>query len=465
MSLQSFKSFMTEISEVVQSTDGILSISGVFILLLLTFWRYVSANSKENKLSSIKTSFVSIVEQLSSSSETEQMSAAILLRRFFDTKTEMGLKGRPFKKEAVNLISGMLKVEPVGRLQKTLAEGLIYAVSVTNQDLQKVNLHDVHLGKSVAYRVSIKFRWKSWKFWRFKNWKRPLTFFKPRFTDFSGSDFFQSDLTQASFANCDLQDCVFYQANCKKTVFRNAKLMRANFQDADLEGAKFAGANLQDAKFDNAVLTGTDFTDAVNTPKSIKDGLGSNDIYQSSLVSKKVDFSVFVSKPAVLNPEMTLRYDALKGFLSKAGITTNELDRADYQSYEMLRDISTRIGRKDGVVIFGVADFYVETGGFRKGTDGFKTINKRNLSAPWTHIEAGMAISLDKPILLINAGGLSDGIYNSELIDDLIVSFNMNDKSCSNELEQAIKKFKLNLTKARKPKPPYIKVSSNWYLP
>lgn len=430
---------MTDISNLIQATDGALSILSVLVLLFIAFLRYVSANSKEKKLSSVKASFVSIVEQLSSSSETEKMSAAILLRRFFDTKTEMGLRGKPFKKEAVNLISGMLKVEPVGRLQKTLGEGLIYAVSVTNQDLQKVNLHDVHLGKSLGYKL-FTLRWNL-KFWNYPR----FNLFNQRFPDFTGSDFFQSDLSRASFADCDLVGCVFYEANCKKTVFKNAKLMKANFNEADLEGAKFSGANLQGATFEKAVLKDANFEGALNIPKSIKDRLNPKGIYQNDLDSNKAKFSVFVSKSAALNNEMTLHFNHLNAFLSKAGITTIELNRSDYKSYGMLTDIATRIDRSDGVVIFGVADFHVVTGEFRKNTPEYESINSKCLSAPWTQIEAGMAIAKNKPILLVNTCGLVDGIYDSKIEDDLMVSFNMNDKSCSNQLQQSIELFKSKL--------------------
>lgn len=434
---------MAELSNLVQMADGTLSIIGVLLALVVTLWRYVSANSKQAKLSSVKASFISIVEQLSASSETEKISAAILLRRFFDAKTEMGLKGRPFKKEAVNLISGMLKVEPVGRLQKTLAEGLIYAVSVTNQDLQKVNLHDVHLGKSLGS--------KFWTFrWNFKFWKYPrLKVFMQRFPDFTGSDFYQSDLSKASFSYCDLVGCVFYQADCRQTVFKYAKVMEANFDEADLEGAKFIGANLKGSTFKGAFLTGADFKKAINIPDSIKSCLNSESVYQNSLDVSETEFSVFVSRPGVLNHDMRLRFDELKDYLSACGIKIMELNREDYKSHGMLSDISKRIEKSDGVVIFGTAEFYVEKGTFRKGTHDFNIINERYLSAPWTQVEAGMAIAHKKPILLINTDGLLDGIYDSKLYDDLKLSVCMNERGCSNELNLSIEEFKLKLKRRK----------------
>lgn len=477
---------MSELSNLVQMADGALNIAAVFVVLLLAFWRYVSANSKEKKLISVKASFVAIVEQLSASSETEKISAAILLRRFFDANTEMGLRGRPFKKEAVNLISGMLKVEPAGRLQKTLAEGLIYAVSVINQDLQKVNLHDVHLGKSLDYKL-LTFRWT------LKFWKHPrLNFFMQRFPDFTGSDFYKSDLSKASFSNCDLVGCVFYQADCRETVFKHAKAMQANFEEADLEGANFLGANLKGATFEGAFLTGadfkntkaintkfdgadleganfsgadlkgatfegtvltdTDFKNATNIPESIKVDLNSEGVFRRALDGCKTEFCVFLSRPGILNHDMTLRFDELKKYLSVYGLKIMELHRESYKPEEMLSDIATRIGKSDGVVIFGTADFYVEKGTFRKGTLDYQIIREQYFSAPWTQIEAGMAIANNKPILLINTCGLFDGIYDSKLEDSLKISVNMNEVGCSNELKLTIEKFKLKLKHKEKKK-------------
>lgn len=412
-----------EFSSIIQTADGALNIIGILIILLLAFWRYVAANSKENKLNSVKSSFVSVTAQLSSPNETDKISAAILLRRFFDTNTEMGLKGRPFKKEAVNLIAGMLKVEPTGRLQKILAEGLIYAETIINQDLQKVNLHDVHLGKSLGY--SPVFRWNK-KYWN----QSKLSLYSERFPDFSGSDFFRSDLSKASFANCSLVACVFYEADCNNTIFRGSNLAEANFNGANLKMANFSGANLLNAKFDGADLKGARFKGAKHIPQVIEACLNDDRVYVSK--PPEENLSVFISRPAVLPIDSPLTMKVLQSYLSEYDVGFTELNRGEYKSYDMLGDISQRIEAENGLVIFGVADFQVDSGHFRRNTSDQKPIEREWVSAPWTQIEAGMAIAHKKPILLIKTSPLSDGIYDSSLEDSLLVQVDLS-KHCSSE--------------------------------
>lgn len=84
-----------------------------------------------------------VVDQLSKDNETSQLSAAIILRRFFDTIID---KDR-FRKETINVISSMLKIHPTGIYQKTLGDGLAYAINLKYADLQRTNMQDLYLGR------------------------------------------------------------------------------------------------------------------------------------------------------------------------------------------------------------------------------------------------------------------------------------------------------------------------------
>ncbi len=337
----------------------------------------------------------------------------------------------------MNLISAVLKVESAGHLQKTIAEGLVYAVSVKNQDLQKTNLHDVHLGKSLGLRV-IDFKW-SLRFWKYPR----LSLMKEVYPDFSGSDFYQSDLSKASFSKCDLLGCVFYKANCYKTVFKNSRLMKANFSNANCLEANFDNANLDDAIFDGADLKGASFKHAKNMPESIKLHLNDNFIYEdTSTTSSRPDLSVFISRPAILNNNSSQELDVLKLCLSEFQIEKIEFERKDYKDYEMLADISNRISRSNGVIIFGTSDIFIEKGSRRKGTLEGSDIQDKNLSTPWSQIEAGMAISLNKPILTVNMDEFSDGIFDPSINDELVTSVKIpNMTSKVDELKVAIQEF------------------------
>lgn len=90
---------------------------------------------KEKQNEEYTASFNAIITQLSSNNQSSQLSAAILLRRFFDEKGEKGRKS--LKDETINVMSSLLRVLPTGILQKTLGDGLAYAKDLSNSDLQK----------------------------------------------------------------------------------------------------------------------------------------------------------------------------------------------------------------------------------------------------------------------------------------------------------------------------------------
>jgi hypothetical protein len=151
-------------------------------------------------------SFSTVIEALASKEEVKQLSAAILLRRFFDPKTEYGIAGTPYATEAVNVIASMLRSETLSqKMQKLLADGLAYAPDLRHADLQKANLTDAYLGKGV---------------------------------DCSGADFFCADLTRASLQRLTGVKTVFYGATLHKTVLAGADLRGANFKGADLQGVE-----------------------------------------------------------------------------------------------------------------------------------------------------------------------------------------------------------------------------------
>lgn len=78
---------------------GFITLIGI----MYKVFKHLDYRSKEQKLETIGESFNRTVAKLSSKKELEQMSGAILLRRFFDKNTEMGLGNTPYSDETVNL--------------------------------------------------------------------------------------------------------------------------------------------------------------------------------------------------------------------------------------------------------------------------------------------------------------------------------------------------------------------------
>ena len=172
---------------------------------------YYVVQSKIRRREEYFKSFDTVVAQLSSSNPSSQLAAAVLLRRYFDIgKIREDAKLRT---ETINVISAMLRVLPVGILQKTLADGLAYAVELQGADLQRANLQNAYLGvKEERKRIHVQ-----------------------------NADLFMADLSYALMENIDGRESVFYNAVLFNARIKKSDFSRANFRGADLKGAPFRG--------------------------------------------------------------------------------------------------------------------------------------------------------------------------------------------------------------------------------
>jgi hypothetical protein len=153
------------------------------------------------------------------------MAGAVLLRRFFDRRTEQGAAGTPYVKEAIEVIAGMLREEQPPRVQKVLADGLRYAIDLRKADLQHCNLRNAYIGRKTG---------------------------DPRVVDLSEADLFESDCAGASFKEVVAYKTVFYRAGLEGTVLTDADCREADFREARLLGSRFGGAQLEGARFAGA---------------------------------------------------------------------------------------------------------------------------------------------------------------------------------------------------------------------
>jgi Pentapeptide repeats (8 copies) len=214
-----------------------IAVLGAFATALVGILKYFNYRGRRDRVALVGQSFSETVDALSSKDEIKRLAAAILLRRFFDRKTEQGSAGAPYQQEAIRVIAALLRTAETGQFQKLLADGLAYAPTLQRADLQECNLAGAYLGD------------------------RP-----ERHVDLSQADLFKANLTGASLKGATARGTVFYGAVLVKTVLENADLTGADFRDADLEGAGF----------DGAALTGARFSGATNVPPAVLALLGAD---------------------------------------------------------------------------------------------------------------------------------------------------------------------------------------------
>ena len=392
----------------IEDWNGVFTVIGSVAGGIYAFLKAIEYKTKSTKIIAVGESFNKIVNKLSSKDSTEQISAAILLRRFFDPKTEMGIGSTPYAKEAINVIAASLRTLPVNNFQKILADSLAYAPSniLKGADLQKTNLQNAYLGVKDSENIKI---------------------------NLAKADFYRADLSKASFKGAILNGAQFYQARLMGTVFKDADLQNSNFYEADILDANFSGAK----------LLGANFMNARNIPNEILIHLDSNGIYHLEELNEykeKAKIKVFISKPNSLNLEQQIRYNNLLQII-KERVDIETFERDEYQPFGVLSNIRNRIKGCSGLIIIGFEQLKVEEGDFRFSTNEYKKIHNISLATPWNHIEAGMAAMIGLPILVLADEGVNDGIFENKLDDAILFYSSFSKKLDHKKLREDINKW------------------------
>lgn len=361
----------------------IIGIFGVAAKYLISdYWGHKNKSiRKEEAINSFNTN----IANLSSPDNTTKLSAAIMLRRFLNTKIGEDF---PFlQEETIKVISSNLKVLPTGVFQKTLADGLAYAKDLSNVDLQRTNLQDSYLGRKDDERIIM-----------------------------NNTDLFLSDLSYALLQHIK-----------GNAIFYRAILFCTRIKDCDLTGANFCEADLTNVRFDRVILKNADFRGAINIPQAIAEKLERVDtkdgkymmIYpDSEPVSAKrtsLDKTIFFSMPSFMSKEDELMTKDYQHYLEKElGYHVIYYVRDDYPSFGQLGKIREKILYSSAMVVFGFKQMQIHDATYRPFFNNEKKSDLW-LATPWNEIEVGMGLMNGLPILLVKDPQISTGIFDSKL--------------------------------------------------
>ncbi len=356
--------------EALPALVGALGAGVAAILGVLRFF-----DERRERRAVVRQAFAAVVAALAEPNPVQRLAAAILLRRFFDPATEVGAG---FTKEAVDVIASLLREEPEGNLQKVLADGLAYAPSLAEADLQKTNLRGAYLGvrggEAPAKSIVL-----------------------------DGADLYRADLTGASLKNVRARGAQFYEARLVRTVLRGA----------DLRGANFYGADLAGARLDVARLEGASFRAAVNLPAGLVDALAADGTYGGvepfRAASAPASVAVFLSRPGAMAAASAAWLRGLRDELVAAGFEVVTLDRSDYPASGPLTRIRERMAPCAGAVVVALRDVAIAEGVWRPGTADSRSLVGTALPTPWTQLELGMAFMRELPVLLAVEPGARGG--------------------------------------------------------
>ncbi len=382
-----------------------VSIASAVAAALVAILGVMGYQSQRARLSAIRSAFNDVVAALAADHSRQQLAAAILLRRFFDPASELGvreLRGSrraPYAGEALSVIAAVLRGLPCGDLQKLLADGLAYAPTLAGADLQRTNLQSAYLSSRHARGT------------------------------LEGADFYRADLSGGSLKGARARGAVFYQARLRDTVMRDADLRGANFFEADLTGANFAGAQLD----------GASFADARGVPPELEPFLDGESRYTAAepapapARARPSSQTVFLSIAASRTPEQEAMCDRLVALLRREGLTIQRLSRDEYLPSEALSAIYRRMTGCGGAVVFGMRS---------AGTEPSPG------STPWTHLEAGMAYGCNLPLLMVREPGVDSGAFDDVVAGHRTFMLDLAERWEEDAIVRAIRPWLSELTRS-----------------
>jgi Pentapeptide repeats (8 copies) len=353
-----------------------VSITSAVVAAVVAILGVMGYQNRRARLSAVRSAFNDVVAGLASDDTRQQFAAAVLLRRFFDRSSELGVRdlvGRrrsPYSGEALSVMAAVLRGLPSGDLQKLLADGLAYAPTLERADLQRTNLQGAYLSP------------------------------RRRKGTLQGADLYRADVSGGSLKKARAGNAVFYQARLRDTVFRDADLRGANFFDADLTGANFAGARLRGASF--ALARGV--------PEELEPFLDSEREYASAEPAPAPDHdrptrrAVFLSLPSCRTAAQESVCDRITTLLRREGFDTERLPRDEYPPSDAFSEIYRRMSGCVGVISFGMRQ---PQGAHGESSPG---------ATPWTHVEAGMAYACNLPLLIVREVGVDSGAFDDSVV-------------------------------------------------
>lgn len=321
-------------------------------------------------------SFDTLVSQLTSDNNTAQLSAAILLRRYF--KKTKKKRHVDLRVETINVISSLLKIIPTGVFQKTLADGFAYAINLSQCDLQKTNLQDVYLGNKDHQIIM------------------------------NQTDLFLADLSYALLENIIGHNIVFYKSVLLCTQIKNC----------DFTGANFVGADLTNTTFKNVILKDANFSGALNIPEEISKKLVDGVMKDAEPITAKphkTGKSIFFSMPGVMAKEDEIMTKDFKSLLERKGYDVIYYSSDSYPNFGQFNRVRESIMHSSAMVAFGLKQLNIHKASYRPGTKASVQWEGKWLSTPWSEIEVGMGLMKGIPILLVCDPDINNGVFDDGL--------------------------------------------------
>ena len=305
-----------------------IGIVGALLTAILGLFKYFEFRSRRDSLNAVGQAFDNVIDALGAQEEAKRLSGAILLRRFFDSRTEQGERRAPYAKEAVAVIAALLREASRGTFRSSSPTGWDTHVRSNTPISKAATCRIAYLGA------------------------RP-----DRAVDLTAADFFRGEPQFGLAAWRPRSERRVLRGHPPRHRVRGLRPDRRRLPPGRFAGSRFANAVLKDARFEGAK----------NLPPDIAPHLEAQSGAQLDSTSDAPAVSrprVFVSCPAAVTDVQQTRGQRFLRELHDRQMDTFGLGRDDYAPvpWEQLRRAVTTA---DGVVVLGFRQLHVALGEWR----------------------------------------------------------------------------------------------------
>lgn len=158
---------------------------------------------------------------------------------------------------------------------------------------------------------------------------------------------------------------------------------------------------------------------------------------------------VFISRPTWIGEEFKEGLDGFLSFLETHDLRPRTIGSSDYPTESPLDEVITLMDGCKGAIILGYPQIYVINGKIKDSEkDSFQ------LPTEWNHIEATLAYTNNKPLLVIHHKGITRGIFDRGAISKFIYEKDLTASNwfLSQNIRGALMKWKASIVKSQEKK-------------
>ena len=133
---------------------------------------------------------------------------------------------------------------------------------------------------------------------------------------------------------------------------------------------------------------------------------------------------IFLSRPTYIPPEQEGGISGFYALLKAMDLNPRTLGTTDYPVSAPLNEVLRMLDECSAMIVLGVSQISAKTGTLK----GEKIKKPLKLATEWNHIEAALAYSQKKPLLIIHDKGISRGIFDRGALTGFIHESDFNDE-------------------------------------